>query len=64
MKPRTAVILNIVVSLAFAAAIVASGYLLSGTPYKETAMGLLLALWWIPSSYFSSSGCRCCSAGD
>ena len=60
MKPKQAAIVNIFVSLVFAAAIIAAGFLLDETQHKETVMGLLIAAWWIPFSYLSLSGSRCC----
>ncbi len=53
MTTRKANLLNIVISLLFAAAILFSGFLLEGSEHKQTMTYLLLALWFIPFSFLS-----------
>ena len=52
MNPKKAAFLIIIVSIAFAIAIVISSYLLADTGYSQTAMFILIAIWWIPFTYF------------
>lgn len=55
MDPKKAATYQVVVSLAFAAAILISSYLLRGTEHATTVMFILIALWWIPFSIIVSS---------
>jgi len=61
MTVRTAAVLNIVVSLIFAAAIIISGRMLKGTDHGQTVTFLLIAAWWIPFTWLThrgGTGCR------
>lgn len=55
MKPQKAALLNIVVSLVFAAAILISSFVLVDEKLATTVMFVLIALWWIPFSYLSTT---------
>ncbi len=58
MDSRKAVFLNIVISIIFAVSIVVSNYLLDGTPYDQTVLYILIALWWIPFMLLSMAGVK------
>lgn len=55
---RTVTVLQIIFALVFATAIIVSALLLKDE--SDTAMYLLVALWWIPFSFLSSRGKRGC----
>ena len=51
MDSKKVTLYIILVSLAFAIAILMSSYMLSDTDYAETAMFILIAIWFIPFTY-------------
>ena len=53
MRPKRTVLALIGISLFFAFAILVSDRMLQGSPHNQTAMYLLIALWWIPFSYLT-----------
>ena len=56
MSPNRAKILNIVISIIFAAAMIVSSLLLNKTVYYDHSQSVvlfLIALWFIPFSYLS-----------
>ncbi len=53
MSSKKASILNIVTALFFASLIIISSYLMEGSEQKDTIMYLLIAVWFIPFTYFS-----------
>ena len=56
ISPRMSARLNILIALAVALAILVSSYLLKGTGYADTAMFILIAIWFVPFSYLSGMG--------
>ena len=60
MKPTNAALLNILVALIFAVAILFADSLLAGSEHSDTVKYLLIALWWIPFSFLST--CTKCAA--
>ncbi len=60
MRPSKYALLNIVISIVFAVAIILSSYLLKNTEYvqySDHVTYLLLALWFVPFSFFSRAVC-------
>ncbi len=48
------------VSLAFAAIMLLSSFFLADSPYRDSIMIGIIAIWWIPYSYFCARlGWRC-----
>ena len=56
MTPKRAATLNILVSIVFALAMLASSYFLRDTTLSETVLFILIALWWIPFSMLTARG--------
>lgn len=57
MNPKKTALLIIATSIFFAVAIIFSDFLLEGSQYNQTVMYLLIALWWVPFSFLTTS-CR------
>ena len=66
MKQRKSAVLNILVSLLFAGAIILSSLLLKDSDIASTVTFVLIGLWWIPFSYFiaQTSGNRWTLKGE
>ena len=58
MSPKKAVILNIIIALIFAGAIILSSWLLQDTDYAQTVMYIIIALWIIPSGILTAAGVK------
>lgn len=54
MSPKRGATLVVLVSLAFAAAILLASYLMGDSPNRETVVFLLIAVWWVPFTYLSA----------
>lgn len=62
MNQKKAALVNIGISILFAAAIIVSAFLLKGTQYQQTVTWLLIAVWWIPFSWLGGRACTSCRA--
>ena len=62
-KPKVAAVKLILISLAFATMILFSSWLMRGFEHRMTVTYLLIALWWIPFSYYSIPDRRECFCG-
>lgn len=51
MNPKKTTLSIILVSLAFAIAILISSYIFADTEYSQTATFILIAIWFVPFSY-------------
>lgn len=58
MDPRKATFLNIGISIIFAISILVSDHLLEGTKYDQTALYIIIVLWWIPFMFLSLEGIK------
>lgn len=59
-SPKRNGTLIILVSLAFAAAMLLTSFFMADSPHRETVVFLLIAVWWIPFTYLSArSAPRC-----
>ena len=58
MTAKKATVLNILISLLFAAAIVISSALVADTETAETMTYILIALWFIPFAYLTGRGVK------
>lgn len=56
MSPKTAVVLNIVIALIFAGAILLSSWILRDTEHALTVTYIIIALWFIPSGLLTVAG--------
>ncbi len=64
MTPKRAAISIILVSLAFAMVMLLSSWLMADSEHRETVTFLLIAVWWIPYSFFCArlgSQCKKCN---
>ena len=59
-SPKRSATLAILVSLLFAAGMLITSYVMADSPNRETAVFLLIGLWWIPFSYFLAGNRSCC----
>jgi hypothetical protein len=59
-SPKRSATLAILVSLMFAAGMLIISYVMADSPNRETAVFLMIALWWIPFSYLSAGNKSCC----
>jgi hypothetical protein len=53
MNPKKAKSLLIIVSLIIAIAMIISSYFLADTGHSQTAVFILIAIWWIPFTYLT-----------
>lgn len=58
MSPKKAIILNIIIALIFAGAIMLSSWLLQDTEHAQTVMYIIIALWFIPSGILTAAGVK------
>jgi len=69
MKPEKNALNTIIVSLIFAIAILLSSWLIEDKKQASVAMFALIALWFVPYSYFATKGakeknCKNCDPKD
>jgi ABC-type bacteriocin/lantibiotic exporter with double-glycine peptidase domain len=58
MSPKKAVVLNIIIALIFAGAILLSSWILKDTKHAMTVTYIIIALWFIPSGILTAAGVR------
>lgn len=53
MKPQNAIYLNLVISIIFAIAMIASSYFFDGHENQQMVTNLLIAVWFVPFFWLS-----------
>lgn len=60
MSPLRAAVLILLISIAFVVIILLCSRMMTDSPKRETGVFLLIAIWWVPYSYFCVRlGTRC-----